>query len=339
MTRKPAGRAAHGRVPGWLLMLLCCCTSAAQERPADAPLPEVTVAGQHKGPQMWRVSSGDHAVWILGTLAPLPKRMKWDAEDVEKLLAEVQEVIPERVGWEAEPGLFPSLRLYFQWQRIQVLKNEQTLRQVLPRDLYARFSALRARYGNGPEDMERLQPLEAADRLKEEAIHRSGLTSAADVQETVLKLARKHHVPVHGMRVEIQNARGLLQQTGDLPIPRQSPCLAQVVANLDSDLGVLKARANAWALGDVQTLRSLPPVQSSESCWLAAAGASRPDIAQQMHQLWMGALLHALLTNRATLALLDIDSLLGARGSGGLLRQLRAAGYSIEGPEFSSPAH
>jgi uncharacterized protein YbaP (TraB family) len=320
-------------------MLLCCCGTAAQERQTAAPLSEIAVVAQHKGPQMWRVSSRDHVVWILGTMAPLPKRMKWDAGDVEKLLAEVQEVIPESVGWEADPGFFPSLRLYFQWQRIQMLKDGQTLRQVLPAALYARFSALRARYGNGPKDMERLQPLLAADHLKEEAIDRSGLSSTADVQATVLKLARSHHVWIHGMRIEIQNARGLLQQTGELPIPQQSRCLAQVVESLESDLGTLKARANAWALGDVQTLRSLPAVQTSTSCWLAAASARRPDVVQQMHQLWMGALLHALSANKASLALLDIDSLLGAQGSGSLLAQLRAAGYSVEGPEFSGPAH
>lgn len=336
MTMKRRERADQA-VAGFLLML--CCTAAAQDRQMPAPLPEVSVITEHKGPQMWRVSRGDHAVWMLGTMAPLPRRMKWDTSDVERLLAEVQEVIPETVGWEADPGFFPSLRLYLQWRRSRLLKNGQTLRQVLPADLYARFSALRARYGSGAADMERLQPLLAADRLTEEAMKRSGLSTAIDVEAIVLGLAKKHHVRIHGLLIEIQNARSLLQQTSELPIPLQSACLERVVGSLGKDLETFKARANAWALGDVQTLRSLPAPQGGGSCWQKAAGTLRPDIAQQMPQLWKSALLQALSINRVSLALLNIDALLGTQGSVGLLAQLSAAGYSIEGPEFSDPTH
>jgi uncharacterized protein YbaP (TraB family) len=315
------------------VLLLCCCASWAQDQQVDPPLEEVAVVGEHKGPQMWRVTAGDHVLWILGTMQPLPKKMTWDSRDVEKALGEVQEVIPEYINLDV--GFLTSIRLYPKWKRIHVLKDGQTLKQVLPADLYARFSALRDRYGSGPTDMEHLQPLFAADRLKEEATEKFGLSRAADVHATVLKLARQHHVTVRNLTLKIQDPKDLLQEAGELPIPAQSVCLEPVVETLEKAMGVLRARANAWALGDVQTLRTLQPVNTGGAavCWKAAAGTVHiADLGRRLHQLWMDAIKDALRTNKTSLAIQDIDSLLG-----GFLAELRAAGYSIEGPEFSGP--
>jgi len=317
-----------------VLMLLCCCALRAQDPPADPPLEEVAVVGQHKGPQMWRVTAGDHVLWILGTLQPLPKAMTWDARDVENVLAEAQEVIPEYIALDA--GSLALLRLYPKWRRIQVLKNGQTLKQVLPVDLYAQFSLLRDRYGSGPADMEHMQPLFAAQRLKEEAIDKTGLTAAANIQATVLKLARAHHVTVRNLTLQVQDPQELLQEAGELPIAAQSACLEPVVATLEKAMGVLRARANAWALGDVQTLRTLQPVNTGGGnlCWQAAAGTTHiANLGQRLHQLWMDAVNDALRTHTSSLAVQDIDSLLG-----GMLAELRTAGYSVEGPGFSGAA-
>jgi hypothetical protein len=51
---------------------------------SDAQLAEVLVVGKRPGPGLWRISKGDHDLWIFGTLAPLPKQMIWDTTDIEK---------------------------------------------------------------------------------------------------------------------------------------------------------------------------------------------------------------------------------------------------------------
>lgn len=325
-------------VAGAALMLLCSSASQAQEQPAQPPPEEVAVeiavVGQHQGPQMWRVTSGDHVLWLLGTLQPLPKKLTWDARDVDKLLGEVQEVIPEYIALDV--GSLAALRLYPKWKRIQVLKDGQTLQQVLPPDVYAQFSVLRDRYGNGPTDMEHLQPVFAAQRLKEEAIDKTGLTAGTHIQETVLKLARQHHVTVRNLTLQVRDSQDLLEEAGELPIEAQAACFQPVVAALNQAMGVLSARANAWALGDVQTLRTLQPVNTrgASLCWQAAAGGSHiAHLGSRLHKLWMDAVNDALKSHQASLAVQDIDSLLG-----GMLAELQAAGYSIEGPDFSGPA-
>ena len=37
----------------------------------------ILVAGQRPGPGLWKVSKGDHVLWVFGTYSPLPKKMEW----------------------------------------------------------------------------------------------------------------------------------------------------------------------------------------------------------------------------------------------------------------------
>jgi hypothetical protein len=65
---------------------------------ADAQLAEVLVVGKQPGPGLWRISKGDHDLWIFATLAPLPKQMIWDTADIEKHVGQSQAVLaPPRI--------------------------------------------------------------------------------------------------------------------------------------------------------------------------------------------------------------------------------------------------
>jgi uncharacterized protein YbaP (TraB family) len=319
------------------LLLLCAGAAWAQGEAQSPPMPEVEVVGSHAGPQMWKMTRGDHVVWILGTLETLPKKLQWDSREVEKVLNEAQEIVPDDYTIDAKIGFFGAIGLILQYRRIQVLKDGKTLQQVLPPDLYARFSALRQRYGHGPKDMERMQPLLAADRLKDEALGKSGLVRTSEVQDRVIKLARRHHVKVHKLTLTL-DPKGLLQEIGDMPIAEQAGCLEPVLASLEEDLGVLKERANAWALGDVQALRSIPIVNSEAPCLTSVANARQlTDLEQQATRRWIEGVEDALAHNPVSLAVQDIDHLLGLQGDKGSLAVFQDAGYTIEGPAFSGP--
>jgi len=63
---------------------------------------------QAAGPGLWRISKGDHDLWIFATLTPLPKQMIWDATDVEKRIHESQAVLaPPRI--DPHVGFFRGL--------------------------------------------------------------------------------------------------------------------------------------------------------------------------------------------------------------------------------------
>jgi uncharacterized protein YbaP (TraB family) len=280
---------------------------------------------------MWRVSSGDHVLWILGTITPLPRKMTWQSDAVETVLHETQEVLPAwpSIGVGANP--FTALRLYFTWRKIQKSPDHTQLRQQLPPDLYARFSALRARYAPRDNRLEELRPMLAGGRLLDDALNVSGLTMRNEVQQTVLKLASKQGVKVHQTKMKVDDPVDVLKDLGDTPKQSEIACLAAIVSRLETDLAPMQARARAWALGDVDTLRSLPhSVDDRIACLAAVSKSPRVrDLVVRAQDDWMIEADEALQRNQSTLAVQSMDRLLG---DDGILAAFKAKGYKVEGP-------
>ncbi len=299
----------------------------------DAPIDEVEVVGERPGPQMWKISRGDHVLWVLGTLQPLPKKMTWRSKPVEDVLAEAQEVLPGRIGVDADIGPITAIRLYMQWRRIQKNDDGEKLKDVLPPPLYARFEALKNKYARRDEHIEKMQPMFAAARLFTEAVDSAGLSSSSDIQQIVLKLARKHDVKIRKIQMQLEDPRGTLQAVGDTPRPAQLACLEATVARLEIDVDAMKARANAWAVGDVDALRALPFPDQVAAC-VDAVSAESPrlkELNDRARKVWMAAAVDALAKNHTTLAIQRIERLLGREGG---LAMMRAAGYRIDGPAY-----
>jgi uncharacterized protein YbaP (TraB family) len=296
--------------------------------PLSAPV-QVVVSGRYRGPKLWRVSKDGHALWLLGTVAPLPKRMVWQTADVEGLLRETQEVIPSRpsVGIGFHP--FTAIRLYALWRKAQN-PDHQPLQAVLPPALYARFSALRLRFAPHDRRLEQLRPILAARRLYDDALSASDLTPRNDIQQTVLDLARRESVPVHHDKLLVKDPVDVMHDLTAIPRSAEIACLESVVTRLETDVGPMQARARAWALGDVALLRRLPHTDNRATCLDAVSGSARVRaLFAQAQQDWMTAAEQALAQNRTTLALQSMDLLLGPDGT---LAAFKRMGYLVEGP-------
>ena len=319
-----------------LLVVLTGVTCAAEPRPAtstanEAPTAEVVIEGKHEGPRMWRISKDDHVLWILGTISPLPRRMTWQSDAVESLLRETQEVLPAwpSIGVGANP--FTALRLYFTWRKIQKSPDHTKLREQLPPELYARFAALKARYAPHDSSLEELRPMLAGGKLLDDALDASGLTMRNEVQKTVLKLAGKQGVKVHQTRMKVEDPVDVLKDLGTTPKDGEIACLTAIVSRLETDMGPMQARARAWALGEVNTLRSLPhSVDDRIACLAAVSKSPRVrELVIRAQDDWMIEAEDALRRNRSTLAVQSMDRLLG---NGGILEAFRTKGYKVEGP-------
>ena len=76
-----------------LATLLSCFgafPALAQDAASAEPIRDVApvvVSGVLPGPGLWKVSKDDHVMWVLGTQAPLPRRMQWRSAQVEEVLA------------------------------------------------------------------------------------------------------------------------------------------------------------------------------------------------------------------------------------------------------------
>jgi uncharacterized protein YbaP (TraB family) len=318
-----------------LCLAMTLLAGAAQLRAEPVPsqaepvVAEIDVVGERPGPRMWRVSKGDHVLWVLGTLQPLPRKMTWKSNTVAQVLDESQELLTGGFSVSADIGPITAIRLYLQWRRVQKNEDKSTLKQTLPPALYARFSALQAKYAPHDSRMQTLRPMFAAARLYTTALEASGLTSANDIQQTILKLAKKRNVAIQQIKLEIVDPKGLLKTVGETPRAAELICVETAVARLETDLDTMKARARAWAEGDVEGLRHIPYADDT-ACRSAITNAPRiKELSDRARNSWLEAAYAALAKNRITLALQTMDRLLGPDG---LLAQFRARGYSVEGP-------
>jgi len=305
--------------------------SAASAGANDAPMEEVVITGEHEGPRLWKVhKDNDHVLWILGTVTPLPKKMIWQADTVEAILQQSQEVVPAwpALGIGANP--FTALRVWIQWHSMQKIPDRMDLQQVLPPDLYKRFSALKERYAPRDSRLNELRPAFAAERLLDEALEASGLTMHNEVQQTVLKLARKQGVKIHQDKLKVEHPVDVLKDVGKTPLTGEIACLEAVVGRLETDLGPMQARARAWALGDVDELRRLIHPDDRTACITAVSTSDRVrTLIARAQDDWFVSVEDALQHNRSTLAVQSMDRLLGDNGT---LAILRKQGYQVEGP-------
>ena len=308
-------------------------SSAAAPPPAaddTQPMEEVVVTGEHEGPRLWRVRKGDHTLWILGTVTPLPKKMIWQSDAVEAVVAESQEVVPAWPAFGIGANPFTALRVWMQWHNMQKIPDRMDLQQVLPPATYARFSVLKARYAPRDSRIEELRPAFAAERLLDAALDATGLTFHNEVQQTVLKLARKHGIKIHQDKLRVEDPVDVLKDVGKAPVSGEVACLEAVIGRLETDLGPMQARARAWALGDVDELRRLVHPDDRTACIAAVSTSDRVrDLIARAQEDWFLSVEDALARNQSTLAVQSMDRLLGDKGT---LAILRKEGYEVEGP-------
>jgi len=326
-------------VIGWSLLL--CSTVAVNDRvnaeapaAAEPPLEEILVMGEQPGPAMWRVGKGDHALWILATLEPLPKGMVWHSKSVDERIAASQLVLsPPELS--AHVGFFRSMTLVPSLLHARHAPDGQTLEQSLPHDLYIRWLALRVKY-LGTADDEKLRPMLAAANLYRRAIDQVGLTHNSHVWQRIEATARAKHVPVQPVSVEvpIDNPKQYVRDLSAIPSAGEIDCLRSTVALLETQLPVMRMRANSWSTGDIEKLRGLLRPDAAETCAGAVLvvpsfQAEYTKVNGQLQSVWLGIAEKAIAANLSTVAVLPLAELVKPDG---WLALFRARGYEITEP-------
>ncbi|MEO7430544.1 MAG: TraB/GumN family protein [Dokdonella sp.] len=322
-----------------------CAISVARaaEPPAvdAAQMATVVVSGEQPGPGLWKVSRGDHVLWILGTLAPLPKDIEWKSKEVDAVLAQAQELLDSpQVGVDADIGFFGKLALLPSLVGVRKNPDDATLKEVIPADLYARWLVLKEKYIGRSSRVEEWRPIFAAVDLYESAIRKSGLTDSGLAQKAVKSAAKRAGVPIVETKVQlrVEDPRKAIKEfkNGSLD---DVDCFRKTLDRIDTDLETMRERANAWATADLQSLRSLTYTDQLTACRNAvvrsdlARERGLSDIEQRIKGAWLVAADRALSNNRVTLALLPITELVK---EGGYVAALRSRGLVVEAPDERS---
>jgi hypothetical protein len=305
---------------------------------ADVPeLQEVLVSGEQPGPGLWRVSKGDHLLWVLGTVSAFPKSMKWKTAGIEKILASSKVILSYPGATpDSNIGIFSAMLLLPTLLGIEKLPDGATLQQVLPAPLYARWLAQRQKYLGNSQRLERLRPFIAADKLADSAYEKSGLTDDAEVISTVRKLAKKYRLAKVDAEYHffIKDPKGLIKSFKKSSLD-ESACFSYELDDLDYSLAESVIQANAWATGDVAALASSMERKPKDPCWQGFSSMSFVkdlgigDIVTSIDQAWLKAAEKSLSDNQQSFALLEMQDVLLPNG---LLAELAAQGYTVQGP-------
>ncbi len=282
---------------------------------------EVLVTGEHPGPGLWKVSRGEHVLWILGTHAPLPKALLWRSQEVEFVMTESQEVLGNysaSLTMEGAGGLE---------------SKGKALRSLLPRKSYSQWLALRKKYMAPNAPVENALPVTAALLLRSSAFDKAGLTNSDQVWRIIYTLARTYRVPVTtAHQVNKVVSSGARQDAKSQRIG--VAYLIDTITNLESELRMARVRANAWAVGDIDALKEHADADRNAanlyaSSWPFLQGDELQSLIVETDKRWLDAAELALNRNQTTFAALPIFQLLRADG---LLSKLQARGFLVEAP-------
>ncbi len=335
------------------LIALCLAGLVSVAAAVEAPVPSssvatpppgkvtelqgVSVSGVQPGPGLWKVSKGDHVLWVLGTLDLLPKHMDWQARDVLAAIAESQQVLDRpQVKLDAKLGFFGTLGLLPSLIGVRNNPDGKRLVDVVPPDQYARWLVLKKRYLGWDNGVEKQRPIFAAAALFIAAIKQADLSN--DMLDPLIKKAAAQHdlkpTPVT-YTVVVDQPKAVVKDFKKTPMDDRD-CFAKTLDHLDSDVALMRARANAWATGDLDTLRRLPLSDQLQVC-LAAVDASGvahelglTAIEDHVEATWVTAASKALATNRVTFAQLPMQRLLGDHS---YLAALQSLGDTVTSPD------
>ncbi len=315
-------------------------SSAALPAPPSSitTLQAVTVTGVVPGPGLWKVSRGDHVLWILGVVPTLPAGIQWRSNQVAQVIAGSQAVIePPDVKLKLDTNWFGKLFLLPSVYRAQRNPDGKTLEEVLPPPLYARWLTQKQRYFGDDRGIDRYKPIIAASKLLKQALKRNGLRGSGEIEDTIVALASRHGARLvkPDTTLEIREPRQAVKAFAASG-PDGVACLGLVLDTLEHELPVIRQRANAWATGDIDTLRKLPESPYRDACKSAITGAGFAralgidDLPARIERNWLDAAETALASNAQSFAVLPMDELLDAHG---YLAALQARGYGVAAPD------
>jgi len=323
-------------VPALAWCLMCLPAWAQTEAPAvvEDPPQTVLVSGSRPGPGMWKVSKGEHVMWVFGTYSPLPKQMEWRSREVEKAIAASQEYLKAPgtsigVGWGGLAAL-PFM--------IGIKKNpDGELKNLLPPEVYARWQPMKQKYFNNDDDVERERPSFLAAQLSDRALKQAGLTGGEEIAKTIGQLAAKHKLKVTNasVTVEIKDPAKAVREFKKSAMD-DVPCLIKTIERLEGELDLMRARANAWAVGDTDDIRKLN-YGEREACQQALSSSSlaknQPEFKTMQERsaaAWVAAAEKALAENASTFAVVHIKEIFDPKG---VIATLQSKGYMVEAPK------
>lgn len=303
-------------------------------------LDPVVVSGHVKGPGFWQVYKDDeHDLWIMGTLSPRPSNIQWDATEAKRLVSDADLVLwPAMYGVDIKSNIFQQVGLGYGYLKAQKNPDGKTLKEVISSALYSRWEKAKAIYMPRNRSIERQRPLTAAQEMLDSAVKHARLSTEPLIVPAIGETIKAGNIPqlqpqfiVHLTTAQAKAAlTDVRQQNLD-----DARCMEATLDAIDQDMPRMVANANAWAVGDINSLGFNALAKREALCSDAmmnpefSARHGIPSIPVSINAEWLKEAEKALSTKGLTVAFLPIESLVGPNN---VLDILRAKGYTVNAP-------
>ena len=281
---------------------------------------EVVVTARRTGIPVWSVQGPQGTLVLVSSISPVVPGTKWEPGLLSQAVQKADRVLFLN-GVQASVSPFQAVGYYLKFRNRATLSKGQGLGQMLsPQDLQ-RLGALQRR-GVLKPGWERRNPLHLSIELRNRT--QGKMKETAGAGGYVAAAARTHKrsiVPLRTVR-----AGPLAKRFFATPPSAFVPCLRDSIALAEAGGGVFKARSDAWAQRRVKDVLAYPGGGAD----IVDCGPSdlrealNPDLRPTMRRL--------VREPGSTLAVVDLKAL--AQG-GGILDNLKAAGYEVRGPAWN----
>ena len=277
---------------------------------------ELVVNAKLPGPAWWRISDGDTTIYMLGTLASLPKGAAWDKSVLDRRLDGAFALILPPVGRAGVTDIPAMLKLRGR------LKSDRPLDAAAP-ELAPRLAKVRAQLGKKPDAYREWSPLGAGIMIAID-YQKTTKLDPGEPERAVGKLARKHRVKARpagtykAMPVMKAAVRDHSSEAGQV-------CLEGVLSEAEAGSAAARSAAQAWARGDVREAIAGP--RNFQRCIRSLPGMV--ELEKRAMDDEIAALTEAMKTPGHAVALFSIRGLVAQDG---LLDRMRAKGFTVRTP-------
>ena len=279
---------------------------------------EIIVKSKLGGPVMWKIKKGDSTVWVLGVLPDLPRSQKWDKKRISRAIKGANELI-------LPPQIAVGIGDFFKAMSAKNLPKPQTLQSVVSPNIYARYTELSQKTGVPIKAFEHDKPVWAGVRFRADVLKKLKLNEH-EPQDSVVSLATSEGVAIK--KSAVYHLAPLMKDLNNMSLENSQACLSYTLDDIDYAMNRGQIAAQAWANGDLKTVRANYIGSNLSSC-LEGSEKGSAFLDRSVDDT-VGAIQEALTHSGKTVAIFSLASLLRKDGA---LDRLRAKGYEITNPE------
>lgn len=279
---------------------------------------DIVITAYRSGAPTWYVKNGAATLILVGSIEAVTANTRWNADPLIQALKEADRVsFPAIQDYQVSP--FRLVGYMLKWRHFSRLPKGQSLRSFISPEDMARLERLRQRNLVKP-DYETKHPYEVSLELSDSLFR--DVKYGKTAEEMVRAAGKK--IKFNMEPVPKADGREHAEALFDSPPTAHVQCLRDMIAIGEADPTIVEARSQAWSQRRVKDVLASPVDRLFSDCW--------PNSVQTPVKARLSGTLRAdLKTAGTTVAVVELSTL---AKPGGILDQLKAAGFEMHGPAW-----